>query len=163
MPKITIAVMLAFVAFLYGQSNQEKPKASTKGGDQPKESPEHAVARSKYEVVKQQYEHSKAEYSQKSAADSECKVFPELIRHPITSSSVDDYTVGCAYETKRARYIMDKMAEYLEQYDIQLRDVDKCVAVYHATIDKKVSDQTTREVDEIKMCKAEDLYPPETK
>jgi hypothetical protein len=39
--------------------------------------------------------------------------------------------------------------------------VDPCLAVYKSTIDKKISDLTTRESDQIKACKALDLYPPE--
>jgi hypothetical protein len=38
--------------------------------------------------------------------------------------------------------------------------VDSCVTVYHKTIDKKSSDLTVREIEQVKTCQALDLYPP---
>jgi hypothetical protein len=50
--------------------------------------------------------------------------------------------------------------ELVDRLSAQLKNVDDCAKLYPATIDKKVSDLTTRETDAIKMCKALDLYPP---
>ena len=43
----------------------------------------------------------------------------------------------------------------------RLIHADDCLAMYQNTIDKKTSDLTTRESDQIKACKSIDLYPPE--
>jgi hypothetical protein len=42
----------------------------------------------------------------------------------------------------------------------RLENVDTCTAVYPATIDKKVSDFTVRQTDQVKTCKDLDQYPP---
>jgi hypothetical protein len=43
----------------------------------------------------------------------------------------------------------------------QMDHADECAALYRSTIDKKVSDMTTRKTDNVKACKAMDLYPPQ--
>jgi hypothetical protein len=45
--------------------------------------------------------------------------------------------------------------------EFRLKHADDCVAVYQTTIDKKLSDVTNRESDQIKTCKSANLYPPE--
>jgi hypothetical protein len=42
----------------------------------------------------------------------------------------------------------------------RLQYVDKCLAVYHKTIDERAADITTREAELIKECKSFDMYPP---
>jgi hypothetical protein len=42
----------------------------------------------------------------------------------------------------------------------RLKQVDPCLAVYHATIDKKASDLTVRQSELITGCKGLGLYPP---
>lgn len=42
----------------------------------------------------------------------------------------------------------------------RLENSDTCVAVYSATIDKKVSDVTTRQSDQVDACKKLGQYPP---
>ena len=44
---------------------------------------------------------------------------------------------------------------------MRLDHVDECLAVYNKTIDKKISDLTTRDVDSVAACKAAELYPPQ--
>jgi hypothetical protein len=44
---------------------------------------------------------------------------------------------------------------------VRLERVDPCLRVYRSTIDKKVSDYTTREMDLVNGCRSLDLYPPE--
>src|ERR1700733_7243004 len=113
-----------------------------------------------YESVKRQFEDSKKDYNEKLAKDSDCKAYP--VNHPATVSSVKDNMVGCGYDAIRARYIMEKLGEDFPQFAIQLEHVDDCLKTYHDTIDKKVSDQTTREVENIKLCQSAHLYPPPT-
>ncbi len=55
----------------------------------------------------------------------------------------------------------DQIAEELPTLGSRLKRADDCVAVYKKTIDEKVSDLTNRESEQIKACKAIDLYPPE--
>src|SRR5260370_39617721 len=136
----------------------------TKAVAAPPESPEHRFARSQYETAKHEFEESKRDYNARLQQDADrCKVFPEMIRHPVTISSVDNYVIGCKYETTKARYIMDKVGEAVTQIEVPLNDADDCLKIYQTTIDKNQSDQTTREVGQIKACQAEDLYPPRTK
>ncbi len=90
-------------------------------------------------------------------------MFAELIRHPVTVAEVDDHMVGCNYDTRKARFIMEKIGELLTQLESQLGHVDDCLKTYRNTIDKKISVQTTREVERIKMCQVQNLYPPATK
>jgi hypothetical protein len=44
-----------------------------------------------------------------------------------------------------------------------LDTVDTCVRAYRTTIDKKMSDLTTRQTQQIEQCKQDDLYPPPKK
>ncbi len=46
---------------------------------------------------------------------------------------------------------------------VRMNVADRCTRVYRGTIDKKQSDLTTREADEVKGCQSLDLYPPPTK
>jgi hypothetical protein len=48
---------------------------------------------------------------------------------------------------------IDRLKERLEL-------VDPCLRLYRTTIDKKVSDLTTRETEQIPACRSLDLYPP---
>jgi hypothetical protein len=45
---------------------------------------------------------------------------------------------------------------------VRMNTADRCARVYRDTIDKKQSDLTTREADEIRACQSLDLYPPPT-
>ena len=129
----------------------------------PVESPEHAFARTRFESAKQEFDESQKEYNQLMEQNPRCKAFPELIRNPVTTNSLDAYMFGCNYETRKARYIMDKISEVLVQFETQLKHVDDCLTVYRITIDKKFSDQTKREVEQIKMCQTNSLFPSQTK
>jgi hypothetical protein len=58
--------------------------------------------------------------------------------------------------------IQNKITEIentLDKRDRQLAYVDDCTAIYQKTIDMKQSDLTTRQADQVKACKALDLYP----
>jgi hypothetical protein len=55
----------------------------------------------------------------------------------------------------------DRIASQLPTLKSRLQHADECVAFYKKTIDEKVSDLTNRESEQIKACKAIDLYPPE--
>ena len=136
------------------------------------ESPEHAFARNRFESAKHEFEESQKDYNEKFRQDTSvyydgtrrCNPASEvLFRHPVTRESVGEHMVGCNYETKNARFVMERVAVILAQLKTQLDDVDHCLKIYYTTIDKKMSDQTTREVGQIKACQAEDLYPPRTK
>jgi hypothetical protein len=136
-----------------------KTKAATK----PVETPEHNFARTQYELGEHEFEESKNDYDEQFKRSQGCQVFETLISHPATIDSVDGHMVGCNYETRKARYVMEKVGEALTQLKARLDHVDLCLAVYLSTIDKKLSDQTQREVGQIKACQSDDLYPPRTK
>lgn len=160
------AAMIVLATPFFSQTTAPQKKSSTPAKGSTTESPEHGFARNRYESIKHEFEEAQADYNHKLSADSNpngCSVFPEMIRHPVTVDSVDNYMVGCTYETKKARYVMDKVGEAFGEADTRLRDVDKCLTTYRATIDKKIADQTTRESEQIKVCQAEALYPPQVK
>ncbi len=140
------------------QSKQAKTTSTT-----PAETTEHAIARKKYESVKEQFAESKAAYEIQIQDDTRCQVFAELMHHPITSAEIEQHMVGCQYETRKARYVMERLGEVLAQIEIQLQDVDGCLKTYKDTIDKKIGDQTVREADRIKVCREEGLYPSPSK
>jgi hypothetical protein len=48
----------------------------------------------------------------------------------------------------------------IETLTAQLEHADTCTVVYRATIDKKVSDLTTRQSEQVTMCKNLNQYPP---
>lgn len=138
---------------LSGQS-PSKPRILPKGFVDPatwnslRESPEHAFAQNQLAAVKHQFEDSQAEYKGWLVADSQCK------------ATEDGYMVDCWPQTKQAWRKMEELSQQSAKAEVQLRDVDKCLVVYRNTIDKRISDQTTREVELIKACQSEDLYPP---
>jgi hypothetical protein len=55
---------------------------------------------------------------------------------------------------------MAKSEDELDLLKLRLGLADDCLKVYQRTIDKKVSDQTTRDVEQIKACQTLNLYPP---
>ena len=44
-----------------------------------------------------------------------------------------------------------------------IKHADDCVRIYRTTIDKKVSELTGRDTEDIQMCKSGEQYPPQTK
>jgi hypothetical protein len=156
----TVVIQLA------GQTAKTTEKKSQPAEVAPVESPEHAFARANYESLKQQFLDSKKEYEERLSSVTyngvvRCKATPVV--HPVTMRSIDAHMFDCRYEVKRARYVMEKLGEDLEQYAFRLDNSDGCVKTYQDTIDKKLSDQTTREVQNIKLCQASQLYPPRIK
>jgi hypothetical protein len=129
----------------------------------PAETLEHNFVRTQYEAAQREFDESKKDYTDRFTQNAGCQVFDALIRHPVSVDSIDEHMVGCNYETRKAKYIMEKVGEALAQLKTQLDHVDDCLKVYLSTIDKKLSDQTQREVGEIKACQSEHLYPPRTK
>jgi hypothetical protein len=144
-------------------SAQETSTKKTTTKPAPTETPEHNFARTQYEIAKHEFEESKMDYDEKVKDTPSCQVSEALIRHPVTVDSIDDLMVGCNYETRKARYVMEKVGEALLQFKARFDHVDDCLKVYLSTIDKKLSDQTQREAGQIKACQSDDLYPPRTK
>jgi len=124
------------------------------------ETPEHTYARMQYDLAQHELDESKKDYAERLMQDGACKSYDALIGHPVTIESIDERMVGCNYETRKSRYVMEKVGEALTQLKAQLDHVDDCLKVYLSTIDKKLSDQTQREVEGIKACQSERLYPP---
>ena len=71
---------------------------------------------------------------------------------------------GCSLPVLRQRMaianIVEEAHSKIETLTAQIEHADNCTAVYRATIDKKVSDLTTRQSDQVNMCKSLDQYPP---
>lgn len=154
--KTLLLLAVTFAGFIWAQGTTTAKTA-------PAETPEHSFARSQYELAKHEFEESQKDYEEKFKQNNNCQALDVFIHHPVSVDSVDANMVGCNYETRKARFVMEKIGEMLAQLKTQLDDVDDCLKVYRTTIDKKVSDQTQREVGQIKVCQAEHLYPPPTK
>ena len=122
------------------------------------ESPEHGHARRAYEITSRELAKAKTEYESQLAQDRRCKPF--LVRHPVTVSSVMEHMIGCRMETVKARYVMEMLGEEVTKATFNFEHVDECLTTYKGTIDKKASDQTTREIESIKFCQSARLYPP---
>lgn len=144
--------VIIFAGFLSAQETATRPAVA--------ETAEHNFARTQYELAQHEFDESKKDYEEHFKQTTDCQVFATLIRHPVTIDSINEHMIGCDYETRKARYVMEKMGEALTQLKAQLDHVDDCLKVYLSTIDKKLSDQTQREVGEIKACQSEYLYPP---
>jgi hypothetical protein len=70
--------------------------------------------------------------------------------------------VGCSVEMKRAWIELDTIKRKIAVMESRVRQVDECLTVYHATIDKRLSDLTGRESDQINTCRSAEMYPPTT-
>jgi len=98
-----------------------------------------------------------------SIPQSSAKVEPNASGHYDTSTPRHNRNVGrhadlCANHKGHPKEVATN-----SESRAGLEHVDECLKVYTATIDKKVSDQAQREVDQIEMCKSSELYPPRTK
>jgi hypothetical protein len=71
---------------------------------------------------------------------------------------------GCSLnamkEREAYRNLVDEYDSAIKTLTARLEHADTCIAVYSATIDKRVSDLTTRQSDQVNMCKSLDQYPP---
>jgi len=156
----TLCAVILFAGLVSAQGASTN-KNTTKPA--PIETPEHNFARTQYELGKHEFEESKKDYDEQFKQNPGCQVFETLMTHPVTIDSIDEHMVGCNYETRKARYVMEKVGEALVQFKTRLDHVDDCLKVYLSTIDKKLSDQTQREAGQIKACQSDELYPPRTK
>jgi hypothetical protein len=142
------------------------------------ESPEHHFARLKYEQAIQEYNNvteqmmplkEKAAVLEKAMVAAQC-VDPHAEK-TLDKKALEAYLTCLAVRTK-ALQMQAIILDELKQMDQKQKDLDlpalkvrmdradDCLVVYHTTIDKKVSDLTTREADQIMACKSADLYPP---
>lgn len=48
----------------------------------------------------------------------------------------------------------------LPMLKLRMDEADRCLAIFTATIDKKTSDLTTRETEQLQACRSANLYPP---
>lgn len=176
MKRSVACVFMALAAAASAQVKQQDFPGKPKGGSIPKsntlpratpETPEHTLARENLESIRRQCSESKSDFDK--AFESEplrdgekrCQLFP--VAHPISMQESDHKSVGCRYETRKYRYVMESMAEELELYEARLAQVDECKSIYDATIDKKMSDQTMREAETVKRCQSMGQYPPKKK
>ncbi len=144
------------------QTTQSKRQPS-KREDAPRESAEHALVRQEHERVEHYFDDSQKEYNEALRRDPTCKT-PEPISHPVTRESLcGEEMLGCQMPTCLALLNLEKAREALERLEYKLAHVDDCVKTYRGTIDKKISNLTTREVLRIKVCRSAELYPPPTK
>jgi hypothetical protein len=152
------------------------------------ESPEHMRARLEYERVlesrSEPYQKEKSDWDRSIAvciavgpSDPKCtlnmdengtvgrlvKSLCQLYIHHDKKTSKD------MLDRQKCAAVFNRMAS-AEPITVSLRFVenlkrkvdvtDPCLKLYHDTIDKKIADLTTRELDQIQACKALDLYPP---
>jgi hypothetical protein len=90
-----------------------------------------------------------------------------------TKEALANYEVrknACLADLKKQADLSDTSAYYtrvpvpdwdiLKTLKFRLDHADDCAAIYRKTIDEKAADITTREAEQIKVCKDADLYPP---
>lgn len=177
-------IALASTAVMPLAAQNSKNKAQAAKVSAPHESPEHAFARINLAKSKEQFaflqkvsdclkimnglESSGAKPTEQEAVTLEtCEVlngtpFVEVV-HGLCKSfrgTPDCKTYELAVDVAKADLALIEKNILLEA---ALEEVDGCARLYRGTIDKKVSDLTTRETDRIKGCKAADLYPPPSK
>ena len=77
-----------------------------------------------------------------------------LKRHDLTEARI----ARSYWDSYRGR--RNQAQEVVNKRKLQLEHVDECVGIYGATVDKKMSDLTVRETEQVKACQSLDLYPP---
>ena len=129
-----------------------------------KETPEHKAVRLRYELTQDRFAQRKKDYDART--DEANKV---LVSSKATYSTpkeqlaeqlrLREQRLKLLKQTEPMAAELDRLNMELTTLEAQLKHVDDCTKAYQTTIDKKVSDLTTRESDTIKACKALDLYP----
>ena len=154
-----------------GSAKQESKSEATQTAPQQHESDEHVYARKQYvSALKVVYDdmHNPAHWNDQTAyrnypfdtlalkikALAEGKWDSISERDPQWTSASD----GLAQELLKA--MGNRETEWLNKCFVRLQHANDCVKFYKETVDKKVSDLTTRESDMIKACKSIDSYPP---
>ena len=127
------------------------------------ETPEHAVAARPYDAVLQQVtDQSAILKANTSRIDQVLGASKEVkkARSKEERKSID-------IEMRRLMVDMPKQIELAKKLGLellragdQLHSVDKCLALFTSTIDKKVGDLSVRDSDEILVCRKLGLYPP---
>ena len=158
--------------------------------DKPAETPEHFLARTKYEAAKAIYDEAEAKFQQSAAlvdalnqafscalaSFKRCTVPQEILkeagclkvdRHGKSSVIRGLPCAGLLKDAEapvlgqmNAQLATIKTGPAVAQLAMQLKHVDECVTVYHATIDRKQSDITVREGELVKACQGMNFYPP---
>jgi hypothetical protein len=164
MNKAKIPVMLIgllSVAGLLAQTAQTTKKPVTrKPAVKATESKEHAAIRSRYEAKVKECEGDKPQSTDNPEFD---KVMRRLNAQLVVSRA-KLAAVGKSEGEKEVIMATAEMqlhsCEASELLVTQLEHVDSCVTIYHKTIDKRASDLTVRESEQVKACQSLDLYPP---
>jgi hypothetical protein len=119
----------------------------------PSESDEHWFARQEYELADQAYG---------NAVHREAAMVNEVVR--LQSKWYGGITLDQQQEILKEahdlRNQLDIAANHIDVLKARVEHADNCVTTYHQTIDKKTSDLTTRETQQIAACQSINLYPP---
>jgi hypothetical protein len=119
----------------------------------PNESDEHWFARQQYELALQAYG---------NAVQREAAMVNEVARLQSKwySGMTIDQQQEILNEARDLRSQLDIASHQIDLLKLRVEHADDCVATYHQTIDKKTSDLTTRETQQIAACQSINLYPP---
>ena len=119
----------------------------------PNESDEHWFARQQYELAFQAYG---------NAVQREAAMVNEVARLQSKwySGMTIDQQQEILNEARDLRSQLDIASHQIDLLKLRVEHADDCVATYHQTIDKKTSDLTTRETQQIAACQSINLYPP---
>jgi hypothetical protein len=113
------------------------------------ESAEHAYAAAELASAQKILDLTKQQYQ-----DLMNKTDAALKRHDLTEAQI----ARGYWDSYRGR--RNQAQEVVNKRKLQLEHVDECVGIYGATVDKKMSDLTVRETEQVKACKSLDVYPP---
>ena len=138
---------MALVVVAFGQTQQ--PAAPVQDKKVP-ESAEHKYAQQKFDEATRQCADLLAQYEA-----LESKITEMVLKGP------NNVPPAMFRQLEGIAKAHDQIKDGLPTLESRIRHADDCVAVYQKTIDKKVSDLTTRESEQIKACQSEDLYPPD--
>jgi hypothetical protein len=163
MPTVNIAVAALSMSLLVGLFAQTTPRpAARKPAAKAVESKEHAAVRIEAEAKMKDCE---AGDEHQSSENPGYDIVLRRLKAEVALSQAKLEAVG-KDESEKARIIVPaemrlQSCDESKTLEIRLVHVDSCVATYHKTIDKKGSDLTVRESEQVKTCQSLDLYPPQ--
>lgn len=188
-PKYGLVWLVVLTAAAFGQVQDSKAKTIPSKHVIRAESAEHELARTALEDTKVKAGSIKAEYSKHrdiehclmAKAESElgtethevCQLTEEEVNaaieeHCTSREKIEKNYAACALSihdqlSEPIYGILQKAESEIETLQARLEHADACAAVYRTTIDKRASDLTVRQADQVRMCKDLDQYPPPRK
>jgi hypothetical protein len=129
-----------------------KPQPNAKAVSSVAESMEHRFAVRRYDANLADLAKLKKEH-----AENEAGLADVLAHHDESSTRAGKLLQESDAQVRMGRIVAAAIQTSKRQLDV----VDSCLKTYQDTIDKKQSDLTTRELDQISECRSLKSYPPE--